>query len=63
MAFLLEEECNLALFLNSSNKKAPTCIDPILQMQCATETQKSVIGYTLLPSAKAATRLCLHTFQ
>lgn len=56
MAFLLEEQCNLVL--NSSNKNPNMYWSYIPNELCfyAAETQKCVIGYTLLPSAKAATR-------
>lgn len=58
MTFLLEEQCDLALFPNSSNKKI-TCIDPVLQMNDVSallKLKKCMIGNNLLPSAEAATQ-------
>lgn len=57
MILLLEEQCNLALFPNSSNKKI-TSIDPVLQINVSAllKLKKCVIGYTLLPSEEARTQ-------
>lgn len=65
MTFVLEEQCNLALFPNSSNKKI-TSIDPISQMNDVSvllKLRKGLIGYTLLPSAEAMTQEYSRTFR
>lgn len=58
MVFLLEEQCNLALFPNSSNKKI-SCIDPVWEMNDVSvllKPKKYMMGCALLPSAEATTQ-------